>query len=152
MRKHLLAAVIFVACTSNAPDAGSKYAALTCDEVSERAVARVAQLPVSCVGVGDCVLIGAPTRSCDTSLHKGSGMTVNLTGSMDTELLTLEGEFEARCRNAPCSSTNSCICDAAPARLSCDNHACVATPRSYLEHDAPVPDAGLAGLTCNELG
>ena len=160
MRRYL-AAVILIAC--NGGDAGSALSALTCNELASRAEALVPSLDTTCVGDADCTLVGYVPGSCSGSpeLIRSGGAALSTTGAANADLKMLDAEFRSRCTYAPCSSANSCgQVDVGPKLVACTNKVCTGTLRSCNmpfydappHYDAPPPDAGLASLTCDQLG
>jgi hypothetical protein len=155
MRTLCLAALVLVSCGGSSSDAISdspmsdspmsdalpadaSLAALSCSELVTRAAPLAPTLDATCSTVDDCMVVGAPEScNCAPSLAGGSGFALSKAGAASAELRALASEYTARCRS--CGGGNPCVCDAAPALLSCDGGHCAATPRSCL---VPPADAG----------
>jgi hypothetical protein len=92
-------------------------------------------LDAKCKTVSDCVLVGFEPGSCDGRpiLLSMGGAALSKAGAANAELAAINAEYASRCANAPCSSTNTCEADVAPADVSCmGGTTCTATPRSCL--------------------
>ena len=128
------------------PEPDASLCALTCNQIAGRASALVATLDRTCVTVADCAVLGG-TMDCDCAPSfstLGSGVAISKTSAMNAELTGLATEFAARCQHAACSSDNTCQCDAAPAKVTCEGGVCVTEQQSCigLTFDAPPsPDA-----------
>jgi hypothetical protein len=148
MRPAVLALAILVSCSDSssttAPDAGQPdagLAALTCNQLGERAVALVATLDKVCNTVDDCTLVGFIAGSCNGSpeLIPQGGAALSKTGAANADLAALAAEFQKRCSTAPCSSTNSCGADTGPQLVACTSKVCTGSLRSCnMAYDAGV--------------
>lgn len=146
MRGAALALVMLVSCSDgSASDAGQPdggLAALTCNELGDRAMALAATADKTCTTVDDCTLFGFVPRSCSGSpeLIQQGGAALSKTGGVSADLVALDAEFQKRCSAAPCSSTNSCGADTGPKLLACTSKVCTGSLRSCnMPYDAGVP-------------
>lgn len=125
------------------PPSDAGLAALTCKELSDRALPLMNALDHTCNGEDDCEIVNLPTiqPDCDGMHILGGNDRAARKGWTQAELSALRTEFFARCQADPsCSSSNNpCIADWRPPLVSCVGHSCGAVLQSCLP---PPPDAG----------
>jgi hypothetical protein len=121
---------------SDAPPPDASIASLSCDQLSAAVGARLRLLDDSCQTVNDCTTIIHIVDWCDA--YPQIVLVVSKTAAADPDLQALVGEWDGRCKHAPCGVTH-CIADTPPPTPACSlAQRCVDTHQNSCN---PMPDA-----------